>query len=722
MVKKHSTLLLVCVLSLLVPSSHFSLIFGDNLANDKETVQPNKLIATEFDETIVDTALYLDGNESYVEIIDSETINNIREQVTVSLWIKPTDFPRRYTNVLFKGNNRMPGITHRQFTLWLFDNGSVQFDTSPGGQQAQYLVSRSNSIKLNQWSHVAAIIDVKKDEMKLYINGIEVERDNFDNERHILETRLPLRIGSSHEEEMPFHASFVGQIDEVRVWNIVRSEADIRSDMTTKLNGDEPGLVGYWKFDEDKDGVVADVSPNRNDGNLVGNAKLIDYVRPVSAITGPDQLEKVASAYEKLLTRNTNFYDAFRYLAEIYIKTKLFSDAEKVYIRALKADLTQSEHNDAILALRKLYTDREAGEEFITLLEELKPKMEGSSVLHELLGDVYKNAGEEEKAQLAYTQWINIRKKEVELQNRASEYHILAEKLLTKDLFPEVALELAMNASDNEPRSSYDITLAHALLVNELYEVASQVIGSNLDIRLHPTNALRWFSRIVKVGKNVKDKDGYAKMLEDLIDIIPHNLSAHFNLIFALAQFYKENDMPEKAEELIQKTGFVMEDAWMVLGPFDNVGGIGFRTEYIPEKLPRVDTTAKYDGKNGQVTWRKYTDEILNGYIRIGDSGNRAVGYAFATVNSPDEREVDFIFDSSDQSKIWLNGIEIFARSNSFTPNFDNYSIPVTLNAGKNSILIKVSEQPPGWGFYLQVTDTEGNPFEDLKLSGQGEN
>ena len=558
--------------------------------------------------------------------------------------------------------------------------------------------------------------------MKLYINGIEVERDSFDNERHILKTRLPLRIGSSHEEEMPFHASFVGQIDEVRVWNIVRSEADIRSDMTTKLNGDEPGLVGYWKFDEDKDGVVADVSPNRNDGNLVGNAKLINYVRPVSAITGPDQLAKVASAYEKLLTRNTNFYDAFRYLAEIYIKTKLFSDAEKVYIRALKADLTQSEHNDAILALRKLYTDREAGEEFITLLEELKPKMEGSSVLHELLGDVYKNAGEEEKAQLAYTQWINIRKKEVELQNRASEYHILAEKLLTKDLFPEVALELAMNASDNEPRSSYDITLAHALLVNELYEVASQVIGSNLDIRLHPTNALRWFSRIVKVGKNVKDKDGYAKMLEDLIDIIPHNLSAHFNLIFALAQFYKENDMPEKAEELIQKTGFVMEDAWMVLGPFDNVGGIGFRTEYIPEKLPRVDTTAKYDGKNGQVTWRKYTDEILNGYIRIGDSGNRAVGYAFATVNSPDEREVDFIFDSDDKSKIWLNGIEIFARSNSFTPNFDNYSIPVTLNAGKNSILIKVSEQPPGWGFYLQVTDTEGKPFEDLKLSGQGEN
>ena len=92
----------------------------------------------------------------------------------------------------------------------------------------------------------------------------------------------------------------------LRIWNIARSEADIRSDMHMQLNGDEPGLVAYWNFDEETDGIISDVSPNQNDGKLVGNSKLVDYICPVSAISGPEQLEKAAIAYEKLLTRETN--------------------------------------------------------------------------------------------------------------------------------------------------------------------------------------------------------------------------------------------------------------------------------------------------------------------------------------------------------------------------------------------------------------------------------
>ena len=159
----------------------------------------------------------------------------------------------------------------------------------------------------------------------------------------------------------------------------------------------------------------------------------------------------------------------------------------------------------------------------------------------------------------------------------------------------------------------------------------------------------RLFLRVVKAGKNAKDKDGYVEMLNKLIESVPDNLRSHLNTTFALAQFYKENGMHDKAQELIHKTGFVAEDAWMVIGPFDNVRGVGYNTEYIPENLPQIDMTAKYDGKYGQVNWQKYTDEILNGYIGLGNNENWATGYAFATVNSPDEREVEFRFDSDDQ-------------------------------------------------------------------------
>ncbi len=709
---------LICILSLFVLSSSvFTPIFAQEGANGEKTGQPS-----ESDVVVVNTALALDGNDSYVEIFDSETLNNITKQVTVSAWLKPTDFPKRYTNILFKGNKRLPGIRHRQFTFWLRDDGAVQFDTSPNGQDAQYLMSRPGALEINEWSHVAGTIDAEKDVMKLYINGIEIAMDDFDGEEHILKTILPLRIGCSHEEEMAFHAAFVGNIDEVRVWNIARTEADIRADMRAHLNGDEPGLVAYWKFDEQTDRIVSDASPNRNHGRLIGTAKLVDYIRPVVAITDTEQLATATSAYQEFLTRETNYYEAYRYLAEIYIETERFAEAEKLYLRALDAHLTQAEHNDAIRALHKLYTDRDAGEAFVTLLEELRPRMEKSAILHELLGDAYKAAGETEKAEIAYTRWIEIRKREINRRARVDEYHTLAEKLLSKNIFPKVALEFALHASELRLSFAYELTLTEALLINGIYEAAFQVIAANLDEILPPYLERQWFARLVAIGRRVKNKEGYVDMLERLIADMPHNPSARFNAIFALAQFYRENDAPEKAKELIQKTGFVAEDDWIILGPFDNTDGIGYDTVYIPENLPQIDPTTEYDGKYGKIRWRKHADEILNGYISLGEEDDWRIAYAFAIVTSPDEREVQLRFDSDDQGVIWLNGIEVFSHTKTNTAEIDNYTIPVTLNAGKNSILIKVCEEIGGWGFYLRITDTDGNSFEDLKIDSTEQN
>ena len=717
MLRQNSSLTSVCVLYLLILNFSFCIsIFAQDSSNDEKTVQPKNLKLTDSDESIVDTALDLDGNGSYVEIFDSESINNILDQVTVSAWIKCTAFPDGSSPIISKTDERDPEFKNRSYFLNLRSDGSIRFATSPKGESDVKLYSPTNAIELNTWTHIAGVIDAKNDNIKFFIDGIEVSNRDFMGVKSIYNSKLPLRIGWT-QEEIPTHASVKGLIDEVRVWNIARSEADIRSDMVTQLNGDEPGLVGYWKFDEETDGIISDMSPNQNDGKLVGNSKLVDYIRPVSAISGPEQLEKAAVAYEKLLTRETNVYEVFRYLAELYIKTKRFSEAEKVYLRALEADLTQSEHNDAIRALGQLFIRRGAEDELITHLEALRPKMEGSSVLHELLGDAYKNAGDEQKAELAYSQWLKIRKSEVDLKNQASEYYDLAVELLNKNIFPETALELAMKAFERESSSNYIVTLAQAFLVNEQYENAYQLISNIFDMVYLPFVERRLFLRVVKTGKLVKDKDGYVEMLNKLIESMPDNLRSHLNTTFALAQFYKENGMPDKAKELIHKTGFVAEDAWMVIGPFDNVGGIGYNTEYIPENLPQIDMTVKYDGKYGQVSWQKHTDEILNGYIGLGKGENRAVGYAFATVNSPDEREVEFRFDSDDQGKVWLNGIEVFTHTKTFTAEIDNFIIPVTLNAGKNSILVKVCEESGGWGFYLRITDKNGNPFDDLEIA-----
>ncbi len=174
------------------------------------------------------------------------------------------------------------------------------------------------------------------------------------------------------------------------------------------------------------------------------------------------------------------------------------------------------------------------------------------------------------------------------------------------------------------------------------------------------------------------------------------------------------------ADEHVKKTGFVTEDAWMVLGPFDNADGIGYDTAYIPEDITEIDLSVIYDGVDGPVRWKKFTDAELDGYIHLGEQHvDWQVCYAFATVTSPDEREVQFRFDSDDQGKVRLNGEEVFSHTKTFKSIVDRYTIPVKLKPGKNCILVKVCNEQGGWSFYFRITDEDGQPFDDLIINRQ---
>ena len=207
------------------------------------------------------------------------------------------------------------------------------------------------------------------------------------------------------------------------------------------------------------------------------------------------------------------------------------------------------------------------------------------------------------------------------------------------------------------------------------------------------------------------------KTTDALLNAPPPEPIFNVNVNLGLAEYYSINSMPDKAMEQMRQTGMIHENTWLVLGPFDNTAGIGFNTKYIPEDITQIDKTAKYHGVDEQMSWKELTDGVLDGFIDLGKDLNWCVAYTWTTVNSPDAREVQFRFDSDDQSKIWLNGKQVFTNTQAQAAIVDRYTIPVKLKEGKNTLLVKVCNGESNWGFYLRITDTDGKPYEDLEFN-----
>jgi hypothetical protein len=73
-----------------------------------------------------------------------------------------------------------------------------------------------------------------------------------------------------------------GIIDEVQVWNVARSAAQITGSMKKRLVGNEEGLVGYWRFDDGTGSKAVDSSSTKNDGTLVNGPTWVASGAPLT--------------------------------------------------------------------------------------------------------------------------------------------------------------------------------------------------------------------------------------------------------------------------------------------------------------------------------------------------------------------------------------------------------------------------------------------------------
>ena len=259
------------------------------------------------------------------------------------------------------------------------------------------------------------------------------------------------------------------------------------------------------------------------------------------------QLAKTAALYKKAIEIVPTSFELHYLLAATYRAQNQLSEAEVVYRRALDLSLKADEHDSVLRSIWELYADHGQQNKGIAILEELKSELETSLVLHELLGNAYKAAGDSEKADAAYTEWLAIRQKSVHRQ-RAWDYRDLAEALLNRDILPEKALAFAERAAQIGPAPAYASTLGRAYLANERYEEALEQFKRGINSMNHPGMTAEYVVRqLWSAGKNVTDKGRYIAMVEKLMSTMPDNPT--IQQLAALVEYYRKQEQSDKAKD-----------------------------------------------------------------------------------------------------------------------------------------------------------------------------
>ncbi len=118
----------------------------------------------------------------------------------------------------------------------------------------------------NRWMHVALVYTGR--EAIIYADGAERNRITRDLDTSAAE---PFRIGRWWDRA---DGLFDGLITEVRIWNRALERDEVQARMDSALDGDEPGLVGYWPLREGT-GRTAQETTAGNDGRFTGNPQWV---------------------------------------------------------------------------------------------------------------------------------------------------------------------------------------------------------------------------------------------------------------------------------------------------------------------------------------------------------------------------------------------------------------------------------------------------------------
>ncbi len=189
------------------------------------------------------------ASSQYITVPHSASIN-LGATFSIEAWV---NYSGQNRTIIDKGDfdylwqlnpntnlNKM-GVYNKTTGLWYYSTGTVPQNT---------------------WTHVA--ITFSASTVRFYINGVA----SGTAATTFFQDAQPMNIGRQQPTSCACN-HFNGSMDELRIWNDVRTPTEIQTYMNTTVATNSAGLVAYYKFDAGTGNIVADATANGNNGTFV---------------------------------------------------------------------------------------------------------------------------------------------------------------------------------------------------------------------------------------------------------------------------------------------------------------------------------------------------------------------------------------------------------------------------------------------------------------------
>jgi hypothetical protein len=234
----------------------------------------SSVVVTVSNGTVSSDPYYLsfDGVDDYVDVADSDSLsfgNGATDApLTFELWFRPNSMSSRQ-NLLTKWGNSSSAQEYRLFIV----SGTIRLDLMDRNGQAMVWVNTTGNLAslAGGWHHLAVTYDGRggataANGVTIYVDGVAVPVNRVNNAAYVAmnNTAALLQIG----REAPASRHYNGGLDEIRLWNVARTPAEIQANMNSELVGTEAGLRTYWKLNDGGGAVIEDSSSAANVGTL----------------------------------------------------------------------------------------------------------------------------------------------------------------------------------------------------------------------------------------------------------------------------------------------------------------------------------------------------------------------------------------------------------------------------------------------------------------------